>query len=266
MPTAGPSTNPMGLIVTGDFVTMIARPTNFLYQAPVADYPTAWEPVDSEMLGNSTAEIIEIGHLCFDPAENVLVIPYLEGVAPRALKVMTCDFDETTPCDTWPMTLAQGTVMPFRPSCAVLGDAIDLLYAQGDIQDDQAARYIRLARSTDGGETFPNTLEVGDPDLAANHHLPRIAADELGQAVLAYYNGEFEGDQAGTFRVAYGSVGGEFSPTTAIAASSVPFSPTTLGTSYGLAVRDGVFYATYTDDNGTVGLWLAKGPLGAGIE
>jgi hypothetical protein len=101
--------------------------------------------------------------------------------------------------DTWNGTQASedGDSLSGLPSCVAEGDNVWVSYGvRGNIGLEQ----IKVAYSSDGGETIQDVGVVSDPDADALFALHQLAVQAPETGHLVYYNGAGLGDKGGSLR------------------------------------------------------------------
>jgi hypothetical protein len=144
------------------------------------------------------------------------------------------------------------------PSCVAEGSEVWVLY--GRTHDTPSANgfgnlyAIRVAHSSDGGQSIDGRYDVQDPVVPLQLH-PRFARTDEGGLALVYYGGVQDGDPAGAVRYSFSSDGGA-----SFGASVVMHEPVTflqsraslkwIGEYFGVAWRGGNLHTAYIDNAG----------------
>jgi hypothetical protein len=116
---------------------------------------------------------------------------------------------------------------------------------------------IRVAHSSDGGQTFASTFDAADSAAAPFFQRPVLAIEETGALDLVYYAGTMDNDLMGSYRRSRSTdQGATWSPSVAVHAP-VDFlqsrsSSRWIGDYTGLSAAQGTFYTSYVDNSGTV--------------
>lgn len=99
-----------------------------------------------------------------------------------------------------------GEIVTFDdPTCVAVGDDVSILYGTSDMpstgmSESEPSVAIKLAHVT-GGTKVVGTTEVQDPTAGALFIHPQLTGDSTGRLSVSYYAGQFDGDDAGSFRV-----------------------------------------------------------------
>ncbi len=91
------------------------------------------------------------------------------------------------------------------PTCVALGNDLSVLYGVSDMpatgmSESEASVAIKLAHVTSGTSVATRT-DVQDSTTGALFIHPQITGDATGKLSVAYYAGQFDGDDNGTYRV-----------------------------------------------------------------
>lgn len=208
-------------------------------------------PYFSPIVATSAGELLIPGTRDGYEGETSLFIARRDAAGTGRFQVQALDFALYGSRDiTWGV----------RPMLAETGDgALYLTYI--DAPDGQMGVY--LARSTDGGHTFGEPLQVSGAQGAAKTLL-WMDVDEDGEAHLVWLD-----NREGQWRVVHRhTTGGGSSLSPLYAISDETFSGSTGGQDYwlgdflGFAVRDGWAYAAWTDSRqSTSDIYFSRAPL-----
>jgi hypothetical protein len=143
-------------------------------------------------------------------------------------------------------------------NCVARGDEVWAVY--GKSHDDAGSGDtlptvydLRLAHSSDGGETFDRWTSIGDAAVGPTYELPHIAVAEDGTLAVTYVAGEGDGDEAASFRLARSTDGGvTFAPSIPVldpvTLELTRSSAATFGDYSGLQFEGEVLYGAMTDN------------------
>lgn len=92
---------------------------------------------------------------------------------------------------------ADGDQIAGPASCVAVGTNVWVSYG---VRGAAGLSEIKVAHSSDGGETIANVGVVSDPDIRAVHAVHQVTAQPPETAHAVYYNGSGLGDETATFR------------------------------------------------------------------
>jgi hypothetical protein len=144
------------------------------------------------------------------------------------------------------------------PGCVASGDDVWVVYGltseTPSVDGFGKLDAIRVAHSSEGGETIDDRIDAQDAQAGTYFLHPQLAREDGGALDLAYYAGDAAGDRSASIRWSRAPDAGAFEP------SVVLHEPVTLtdersgarwlGDYFGFAVRGSNLYSAYIDNDG----------------